>query len=143
MPIFKPSHQSFLSSASLLLLRVVAGLAFIYHGYSKMITPFSWMGPNSDFHASLQFLAALAEFGGGILWILGFLTPLASLGLGITMAVATYLHAFIFKDPFVANSGGSYELALLYLSIAILLGVQGPGKLSLDQLIFGRNSPLK
>lgn len=54
-----------------------------------------------------QFLAALSEFGGGIALIIGFLTPIASLGIAFTMAVATFFHEVVMKDPFVNLTGGS------------------------------------
>lgn len=85
-----------------------------------------------------QFLSALAEFGGGILLLLGVITTLVSLALVINMSVATYTHLVVMKDPFVnLKGGGSYELALVYLVIAILFFIFGPGKFSLDKFIFG------
>jgi putative oxidoreductase len=49
------------------------------------------------------------------------------------------LHAVLRGDPFVAvGGGGSYELAALYLCIALLLLTIGPGRLSLDRALFGR-----
>ena len=66
-------------------------------------------------------------------------TPLASVGIGITMAVAVYMHAIVFGDPFISNGkGGSYELALVYAAVAALLFAVGPGRLSLDAMIFGK-----
>jgi putative oxidoreductase len=86
-----------------------------------------------------QFLAALSEFGGGIAWILGLLTPIASLGIGCTMAVAVHMHLIVRHDPFVNLTGGmSYEPALVYLGVAILILALGPGTCSLDAKVFGK-----
>jgi putative oxidoreductase len=127
------------SSTALLLLRLIAGTAFVIHGYAKMQTPFSWMGPQAPVPGFLQFLAAFSEFGGGIAWIIGLLTPLASLGIGITMTVAVSMHMFMLKDPFVATTAGgsSYEPALVFLGISILFMMMGPGNFSLDSKLFG------
>jgi putative oxidoreductase len=132
-------HLSVSADIALLLLRVVAGLAFMLHGWSKIQNPSGWMGPDALAPGIFQALAALSEFGGGLAWILGLLTPLASLGIAATMSVAFWLHAVLRGDPFVAvGGGGSYELAALYLCIALLLLAVGPGRLSLDRALFGR-----
>jgi putative oxidoreductase len=126
-------------SVGLLIVRVAAGLAFLFHGYGKIQSPFGWMGPNAGTPGVLQAMAALSEFGGGFCWILGLLTPLASLGLLCTMSVAVWTHAKVLGDPFVASGpGGSYELATIYLCIAVLLLLAGPGALSLDRAFFGQ-----
>lgn len=124
-------------AAALLVLRFIAGLAFMFHGWGKIQNPFGWMGENAFAPGFLQALAALAEFGGGLAWILGLLTPLASLGLASTMVVATYMHAVMKGDPFVSTGGGSYELAAVYLAISLVFLTVGPGKFSLDRKIFG------
>jgi putative oxidoreductase len=97
------------------------------------------MGPDAPVPGFLQGLAALAEFGGGLAWILGLLTPLASLGLAITMAVAVAMHAFVLGDPFVATGpgGSAFEPAAIYFCISLLLMAAGPGRVSLDRKIFG------
>ena len=123
---------------SLLLLRFVAGLAFMLHGWGKIQNPFGWMGPDAFAPGFFQALAAVSEFGGGLAWILGLLTPLASLGIASTMVVAAAMHAIMRGDPFVSSSGPSYELAVLYFCIAVLLIAAGPGRFSLDRRIFGR-----
>jgi putative oxidoreductase len=133
-----PALPSTLADGALLLLRVVAGLAFMMHGWGKIQNPFGWMGPDAFAPGLLQALAALAEFGGGLAWIVGLLTPLASLGIAATMAVAVAFHAFMRGDPFVALGGGpSYELAALFFCLALLLLAMGPGRHSLDRKIFG------
>lgn len=132
-----PEHSTF-ADVALLLLRFVAGLAFMMHGWSKIQSPFGWMGPEAPIPGIFQGLAALAEFGGGLAWILGLLTPLASLGIACTMAVAFSFHAFVNGDPFVSMTGGpAYELAAIYFCIALLLLAMGPGRFSLDRGFFG------
>ena len=138
--LFQPVPQPILGSAALLVLRLIGGAAFVFHGWGKIQTPFAWNPPESPVFipASFQFLASISEFGGGIGWILGFLTPIASFGIGCTMTVAVYLVSMVFKSPFVNMTGGtSYELALVYLGIALVFLVLGPGKFSLDRKIFG------
>lgn len=126
------------SAIALLLLRFIAGLAFMMHGWGKIQNPFGWMGENAFAPGILQALAAVAEFGGGLAWILGLLTPLASLGIMSTMAVATFMHAVMKGDPFVSTGGGSYELAAVYFAVALVLLTVGPGQFSLDRQVFGR-----
>ena len=138
---FRPAQLSTRYSVALLLLRFVAGLAFMFHGYGKIQNPFAWMGPDAGTPGIFQALAALSEFGGGLAWILGLLTPLGSFGIASTMAVATYTHAIVMKDPFVRmGPGGAYELASVYFSIAIFLLLNGPGRFSLDNVIFNRKT---
>lgn len=140
--VFQPLAQPVFASIALLLLRVTAGIAFIFHGWGKIQNPFSWMGPDANIPGFFQFLAAISEFGGGIAWILGLLTPLASLGMFFTMAVATHFHAVIRQDPFVQMKGGpSYEPALIYLLISLVFIFVGAGKFSLDAKIFGQKKP--
>lgn len=133
---FSVPESSIFGDVGLLLIRFVAGLAFMLHGWKKIQDPFGWMGPDAFAPGIFQALAAISEFGGGLAWIIGLLTPLASAGIAATMAVAFYMHAVMRGDPFVAR-GASYELAALYFCIALLLIAIGPGRLSLDRHIFG------
>jgi len=134
---FQAPETTIPADVSLLLIRVVSGFAFILHGWGKIQNPTGWMGEDAGVPGIFQALAAISEFGGGITWILGLLTPLASLGILCTMAVAFSMHAFVRGDPFI---GGS-ELAAVYFCVAFLLFMQGPGMASLDRLIFGRREP--
>jgi putative oxidoreductase len=123
-------------AVGLLVLRLVAGMAFMLHGWSKIQDPFGWMGPSMP--GFLQALAALAEFGGGLAWILGLLTPIASFGILCTMLVAAGMVHIPKGDPFVGKGGPSWELAAVYFSVALLLLLLGPGRFALDYLLFGR-----
>ena len=132
-----PDH-ALVGDVSLLLVRLVGGVAFMIHGWGKIQNPFAWMGAEAPVPGFLQALAAVSEFGGGLAWVLGLLTPLACLGLASTMAVAAYMHAIQWGHPFVATGGGpAYELALVYFCVAVLLFALGPGRLSLDRVVFG------
>ncbi|HYX34446.1 MAG TPA: DoxX family protein [Oligoflexus sp.] len=135
--IFRPLTLPDPTSLGLLLLRLLVGVAMMMHGWSKIQSPFGWMGPDAPVPGFLQGLAALAEFGGGLAWVLGLVMPLASLGVAITMAVAVYFHAGVKGDPFIGPSG-SYELASVYCVIALLFILTGPGRYALDDKIFRR-----
>ena len=126
-----------IGSAGLLLLRLVMGAAFILHGWPLIQHPLDWMGPESPVPGILQALAALAEFGGGLALVVGLLTRLASLGLVATMTVAVFMVHLPHGDPFVSQTGGrSYELAAVYLACAVIFLLLGPGRLSIDALLF-------
>lgn len=135
---FSVPEQPTFAHLALLLLRVVVGSAFAMHGWKKIQDPFGWMGPDGFAPGFFQALAALSEFGGGLAWVIGLLTPLAGLGIACTMAVAFWHHAVTRGDPFVSMTGGpSFELAAVFFCIAVVLIAMGPGRFSLDRLLFG------
>lgn len=130
-----PSHTA-AADVALLLVRGVMGAAFLWHGAGKIQNPFGWMGPHG-YAPPLQALAAVAEFGGGLFLIFGFLTALGALGIACTMAVAI-AQAVMRHDPFVSDIGGpSWELPASYLALMILLKLVGAGRFSVDHHWFG------
>jgi putative oxidoreductase len=138
--IFGTGSNTVALNVILLIIRLVVGFAFMYHGWGKIHHPFNWMGENALFPGVLQALAAIAEFIGGGALVLGLLTRIAAFGIVCDMLFALYVHLFVRNDPFVSLTGGSsYELALVFLVIAILLLVTGPGLFSTDRFIFGKN----
>jgi putative oxidoreductase len=135
------------AAVGLLVLRVVAGAAFILHGWGKIFKDgqfimFHWMPAEMGVPSFLQGLAAFAEFGGGIALILGLLTPLAAFLIACNMVVALAKVHLPKGDPFVASTPGgpSFEPALGYLAVMILFLLAGPGTLSLDALLFRRKA---
>jgi putative oxidoreductase len=125
-------------SAGLLLLRLAVGIAFMFHGWDKIKAPTSWMPPEAGMHGALQAAAAVSEFCGGAALVLGLLTRLAALGLTITMAVAAGMVHIANGDPYVSTTGGrSWELAGVYFACSVLFLLAGPGRFSLDALLFG------
>ncbi len=123
----------------LLVLRVVLGVIFAAHGAQKLFGAFGGPGlkGTAGFHEQLGIkppfamavLAGLAEFAGGILVAVGFLTPLAAVALIVTMAVATF--AVHIKNGFFSMNGG-YEFNLALGAMALTLLLTGAGAYSLD-----------
>ena len=140
MRVFQIQALPMRVSLALLPVRVAAGAAFMFHGWTKIQDPLNWMPEGSEVPGILQALAAVSEFGGGLAWILGLLTPLASIGIASTMGVAVHMHAIVKQDPFVASSAeqGSFEPALVYFCLALLFFIAGPGRFSADQVAFGQ-----
>jgi putative oxidoreductase len=126
-----------LYSAGILAVRVAAGILMMTHGYAKMIN-FSQMasafpdplGVGSE--VSLSLIIG-SEFFASIFLILGLFTRLALVPLIFGMSVAAFIiHG---SDPMQVK-----ELAFVYLFIYISLIISGPGKFSLDRLLYTHSS---
>jgi putative oxidoreductase len=122
----------------LLVLRLFTGLALAFgHGINKLPPSERFLAGvvEMGFPAPLFFAWAsgLAEFGGGLLLALGLLTRPAALLVAINMFVAAFIRQA--GDPFK-----EVELAYLFLAVAVLYAVAGPGRLSLDAWLGGRTS---
>lgn len=126
-------------SIGLFLLRLVVGVAFLYHGWGKINNPTGWMGENAKVPDILEAAAAVAEFGGGIALIVGIFTRPFALALAVTMATAAYMAHISQGHPFVAKPGDpSWELAGVYFVCSLVFLLSGPGCISLDALLFRR-----
>jgi putative oxidoreductase len=123
---------------ALLVLRIVVGALFIGHGTQKL---FGWFGGGGldgtgGFFASLGFrpgrlsalLAGIGEAGGGLLVLLGLLTPLGAVGIIGVMTVAI-VAVRLRNGLWISNDG--YELELVYISAALSFAT-APGEFSLD-----------
>ncbi|MCI0422825.1 MAG: DoxX family protein [Acidobacteria bacterium] len=108
-----PSFPSGRRGIALLLLRVFVGIAFLFHGYGKVV---DIAGFAAEFGMPYLIAAAAAcvQFGAGLLLILGLVTPLAGLALAGTMPVATS-QLIARGEPFVSPHGHSWEASSFYL----------------------------
>lgn len=126
---YKPLH----TDLGLSITRVVFGLLFCYHGLEKILN-YSSFSTNFPDPIGLGITTSLllvifAEFVGGVAVTLGLLTRFFLIPIFITMSVALFIvHA---QDPFQTK-----ELALLFWVISIGIYVTGPGKYSVDKLIY-------
>jgi len=123
----------------LLFLRVGIGVMFMCHGFPKLTAgPELWtkLGGALSYMGIyfaptfMGLVAAISEFGGGLLLVLGLFTRPACFFLFCTMVVATTMHVKS-GDPFVKYSH-AFEAAILFFSLLLI----GPGKLSLDGKCF-------
>src|SRR5712691_1015951 len=106
-------------SYGLLTLRVVVGGTMFAHGAQKLFGWFGGHGPRgtAGFFGQLGFrapllmalLAGLAELGGGLLFALGFLTPLASLAIAVVMLNAIFS---VHWSKGFWNTNGGFEFPL-------------------------------
>jgi len=123
----------------LLVVRVIFGLIFAAHGAQKL---FGWFGGyglagTGGFMETLGFrpgktfatAAALGEFFGGLLLLLGFLGPV---GPALMISVMTVAMITVHRKNafFVATNG--IEHPLMFTAAALGLALTGPGRYSLD-----------
>lgn len=131
--LFSSSNESI--KTAIFLIRVGFGIIFILHGFPKIaggVDTWTWLGENMGLvglgfaPAFWGFMAAIAEFAGGILLILGLLTRPAALLMAFTMLIAAIMHI----------TGGDdlntvlHPLKGFVVFIALLYG--GPGKYAID-----------
>jgi putative oxidoreductase len=126
----------------LLILRLVVGLTIAAHGSQKLFGVWGGSGMTGWTQVvqrlrmrparPLAWVAALSEFGGGLLLALGLLSPLGSLAIigAMLVAIAT---VHLSKGFWVSKGGYEFNLTLIGASAA--LAITGPGAYSLDNAL--------
>jgi len=125
-------------------LRAALGAVMLAHGSQKL---FGWFGGHgmaatAGFLGGLGFnppmlwtvLLVLAEFGGGLLLIVGFLVPYAAAAIVTSQLVAV---ATVHWGSGFFNSHQGFEFNLTLIALGVALMLTGAGPLSVDAL-FGR-----
>ncbi|HCT80042.1 MAG TPA: hypothetical protein DGT23_26445 [Micromonosporaceae bacterium] len=129
--------QTRLSEATMTLFRVVIGLLFAIHGAAGL---FGMFGGHRGTGASIavatwpSWWAALIQFAGGLLVLVGLGTRIAAIICSGSMAYAYFVvHAPQALWPL--NNGG--ELAAMFCWSFFLIAILGPGRFALDALFAG------
>lgn len=122
---------------ALLVLRLATGLIFFVHGWQKLTGGVDGV---AGFLGSLGFpipavmavLLIAAEFGGGLLLILGALTHWVAKILAFVALIAWLtVHA---SSGFLVGDGG-YEFIMLIFAASVALAAMGPGRWSVDGML--------
>ncbi|KAA1249237.1 DoxX family protein [Mycobacterium simiae] len=127
----------------LLFLRLVLGLTLAAHGYNKFFGGGRIPGTARWFesigmkpgrlHATV---AAITELSAGLGLAAGLFTPIPAAGFVSLMFVAAWTVHWS-NGFFIVKEGWEYNLVLA--GSAVSVATVGPGRLSLDWLIFGKN----
>jgi putative oxidoreductase len=127
-----------------LLIRVALGVVILPHGLQKV---FGWFG-GTGFLKTLNAFAGMGfpawstvllmgvESIGALLLIVGFLTRIWALGIGVAMTICVFkihVHHGFFMNWFGQQKGEGFEYHILVLGIAVALLIKGGGMLSVDR----------
>ncbi|MEB3206361.1 MAG: DoxX family protein [Vampirovibrionales bacterium] len=139
--------QAALQDLAPLLIRVPLGVIFMAHGLDKWLGTFHGGGFLKTLAAFSQmgmpapevstFLATFGELIGGILMLLGLMTPVGAFMIAVTMGVATF---FVHLGGGLFAQDGGFEYTLMLLAASLSVFISGPGKYSLDALLWGCKS---
>lgn len=135
---------------ALFLLRLALGVIFVMHGSQKVLGLFGGEGLQATVQffqtklgipPALGYTAAFTEFFGGIALVLGLLTRVAALGIGINMGVAMWkvhlANGFFLNFSCEAGKGHGIEYNVALVAMALALFLAGGGSYSLDRKITG------
>jgi putative oxidoreductase len=126
-----------------LVARLLLGVVLLAHGWQKLVAEglgatsadFGRMGvPLPTLSAGF---AASVETGGGLLIVLGLLTPVAGVLVSLLMLGAGWFAGDWFGG--VTGSGG-WELVGVIIAGALLLAASGPGRWSVDHVLARRRT---
>jgi putative oxidoreductase len=137
-------------SGSQIFLRLALGAVMFPHGAQKVLGWFGGCGlaktldvfSGMGFPSWSIFLLMGIELVGPLFLILGLLTRIWALGVGVSVTICMFInhaqHGF-FMNWFGRQQGEGFEYHLLVIGIAIALFIRGGGLLSVDRaLISGR-----
>lgn len=121
----------------LIALRLAIGIIFLVHGTMKWKM---WgMEPSEHLSASMLTIfkiLSIAEPLGAIAIIIGFLTPYAAIGLSIIMIGTISMKINVMHLSFMARGATGWEFDTMILAGLMCLLFLGPGKISVDKVLF-------
>jgi putative oxidoreductase len=125
----------------LLLVRILLAVVLIAHGWQKLVT--NGVGATAEGFAQMgiplapvsALFAVVVEVLGGLLLLVGALTPVVGLLVVLNMLGAAFF-AHLGNGVFVGNGG--WELTGVIAAVALALAAAGAGRFSVDHLITAR-----
>jgi putative oxidoreductase len=124
-----------------LIARVGLGILMLFHGIDKALHGLSGiegiLGAH-DMPDIVVYGVYIGEIVAPVLLIIGLFTPLAALAIVINMLMAILL---VYSDAiFSVTEHGAWriEVPMLYLTGAVVIALLGPGRVSLDHLLYAR-----
>jgi putative oxidoreductase len=130
------------------IVRLILGIVFFAHGAQKVLGWFGGPGLKETIRtmhetlglpASMAFVAALAEFLGGLGFIAGLLGRVAAVGIAVVMLAAIVMvngRYGLFLNWLGDRKGHGYEYHLRAIALAAVIIVRGSGAMSLDRLLY-------
>lgn len=124
-----------------LVARVILGVIFIFHGWQKLhtngidATEAYFKSLDIPWPAAAAWYAALVEFGGGILLILGVLMPIVSLLLIADMIGAIF---YVHIDNGIWSADNGYEFPLALIAGLVAVGLAETGRTGADGYLTSR-----
>ena len=130
-----------------LVMRLTLAVVFFAHGAQKVL---GWFGGGGGASATIQgfskmglpplitILIMVAEVGGSLLLLVGFLSRLAAFGIGCVMAAAVLMvHSKVgfFMNWAGTQKGEGFEFHLLALGLCIAVLIKGGGAFSVDRAL--------
>ncbi len=136
------------TTIALLILRLVFGWALHFHGAPKLADALHWLDDSPGLHAAIpgapQFLepiVAVAEGIGAYFIMVGLLTRFWAFLIVCDLGTAVVGVGMIPGHPLVGKEG--YEIPALLFTMALVLLIAGPGRVSLDWLLARRGSDVE
>lgn len=127
-------------------LRLVLGVVYFAHGAQKMLGWFGGYGfqgtmgffTHMGMPAPVAFLVICTEFFGGLGLIVGLLTRIAALGIGVEMIGAIFMVHMpngFFMNWAGNQKGEGFEYHLLAIAMSAALLLRGAGAFSVDRAL--------
>ena len=121
------------NNAGLLVLRLAIAVMFIVHGLNKWSM---WgMEPSEQLQASMltiMKILSIAEPLAGLAMIIGYLTPVAAIGLIAEMLGAVNLKVNVLHLRFTEAQSTGWELEFMIIAALVCLLFTGPGRFSIE-----------
>jgi len=123
-----------------LAIRVPVGLSLVLHGYPKtkkegLVGARGFTEKMMKVPAAAANVAAVLEFVGGLLLVVGFIVPVVALFFVLFFASITIVKKTRMGGIYFGQGKPTYEIDVMYALVALVLLILGAGAISIDSLL--------